>query len=94
MDAKVGWVVDVIEVPVCCATVVVDDREPVHEGVEQALHKLDVPVKARLLREMIKIDRDRLGPGGLDDRLNVSEQAIVGHALVIEWRQHERAGKV
>ena len=63
------------------------------ERVEQALHQRDVPVQAGLLRVVIEIDRDRLLRRRLHDGVDIGDEAVVRHALVVERRQHQRAGK-
>ena len=65
----------------------------VPKRVEQALHQRDVPVQAGLLRVVIEIDRDGLLRRRLHDGVDIGDQAVVRHALVVERRQHQRAGK-
>ena len=52
-----------------------------------------MPGQARLRREVIEVDRDRPRRGRRHDRLDIGDQTVIGHALVIERRQHQRAGK-
>ena len=63
------------------------------ERVAQAAHQRDVPVQSRLLRES---GRDRSGSGGcgrLHDGVDIGDEPVVRHALVVERRQQQRAGK-
>ena len=53
----------------------------------------DVPGQAGLRREVIEIDRDRLRRRRLHDGVDIGDQPVVRHALVVERRQHQRAGK-
>ena len=61
--------------------------------VEQARDQLDVPGQAGLGGEVIEIDRDRLCRGRLHDGLDIGDEPVVRHALVVEGRQHQRAGE-
>ena len=63
------------------------------ERIEQAADQRDMPMQARLRREMIEIDRDRPRRGRRQDRVDIGDQPIVVDAFVIERRQHQRAGK-
>ena len=68
-----------------------DDARAV--GVEQALQQGGVPVQAGLLRVVIEVDRDGLLRRRLHDGVDVGHETVVGHPLVVERRQHQRAGK-
>ena len=63
------------------------------EGFQQPLDQRDMPGQAGHGREMIEIDRDRLVRRRLHQGVDIGDQPVVGHALVVERRQHQRAGK-
>ena len=50
-----------------------------------------MPWQAGHGREMIEIDRDRPLLGGLHQAFDIGDQSVVGYALVVKWRQHQRA---
>src|SRR5512132_3391646 len=52
-----------------------------------------MPGKPRLRRKVIKIKRDWSCCRGGDDRLDIGNEPLVRHALVIKRRQEERSGK-
>ena len=62
--------------------------------VDQPPDQLDVPGQPGLGRES---DRDRSGSGfaavARTIDLDISEETVVRHAFIVEWRQHQRAGE-
>ena len=62
-------------------------------GLAQAADQRRVPGQARELRIVIEVDRDRPLRGRRDDGADIGGKPVVRHALVIEGRQHQRAGE-
>ena len=65
--------------------------DAVAEGGEQALDQRDVPGQPGLRWKVIEVERDRVGRGRREDRFDIGDKTVVGHAFVIEGRQHQRA---
>ena len=62
-------------------------------AVEQPADQRHVPGQARQRRVVIEIDRDRRRRGRLHDGVDIGREPVVRHALVVERRQHQRAGE-
>src|SRR5262249_40801581 len=63
------------------------------ERLDEALDQSDVPRQAGLGGEVIEINGDWFRGRGGHDRLDIGDEPVVRHALVIERRQDERSGE-